>query len=296
MNVGLDVRPAVREANEVFRRFPVRISFLPVLLGLLTSTTTMWTQPDLQYREDKHIFFYFLCFVFGGFVLFWINCFTEVVVSTMYLRAREGEEPGTKQLGEALHYRGFASLAWGLLLRCLGWWLLLGLAFGVVLLFAGIFTEAANTGPTNSIGATAGGIGHGIAIVIGAIVVVPFVIVATLIFCRYMFLFPMLSIERASRRGFLDECVRRTKQIWKTAAVVMLAGGIPALLISGMQSLAWKHMTPPHGVRIAVEVAGAILTGCFTAWFILVKTGLAMQLMPAPIRALESTGERSCEI
>jgi len=292
MKTGLDVRSAVRDANEVFGRYTARIAVLPVLMGLFGYATTAWMPPDYyQNTHDNPILV--LLFIFGGgFVLFWINYFIEVVVSSMYLRAREGEEPGTKQVGEVWQYRGFASVAGGLFLRCLGWGGLLGLAFGVLLLLAGIFSNIANKGgSTSGIVATAGGVGHGFDIVIGVIVMVGFVLIATRIFCRYMFIFPMYAIERGGGSGFLDECVARTEEAWKTAALVTIAGGIPTCLIMGLESLAWWHWTPPHGVHLAVEVAGAILTGCFTAWFILVKTGLAIQLMTAPAAAIEPVGD-----
>jgi hypothetical protein len=293
MNTGLDVRVAVRDANAVFGRFPARICIFPVLLGLLSYVTTTWWQPDPQQSDGQRVLLDFLIICVCGFVLFWLNCFIEVVVSSMCLRAREGEEPGGEQISKALHYRGFASLAGGLLLRCLCWSLSLGAIFGGAFLFIGILVDAAHTGPTSGIGATAGGVGHWFAIGTGVIVGVVFVIVATLIFCRYMFVFQMFAIERASRRGFLDECIRRTKQVWKTAAVVMIAGMIPEYLILGIEELAWKHWTPPHGVHMAVELTGALVTGCFSAWFMLVKTGLAMQLMTAPPAAIEPIDDRA---
>jgi hypothetical protein len=282
MSESLDVRLAIHEANSAFGRFPARISCLPVLLGVLYYAMTAWFQPDLQHPEDNHVLLYLLRIVVGGFVMFWVNCFIEVVVTSMYLRAGEGAEPGARQFGEALQYRGFASLAGGLLLRYFGWFLVivvpLAIAIGVVTAILNEFTRS-----TGGISATAGGAG---AVGQGNICVVMGILaefIAAPIFCRYMFLFQMYAIERGSGRGFLDECVARTRQVWKTAAVVMVAGLIPAYLIMGIESLAWKHMTPPHWVHLAVEAAGALLTGCFTAWFILVKTGLAQQLMSAPL-------------
>jgi len=291
MNTGLDVRVAIRDANEVFGRFPARICLPYVLLGLLSVTVEAWTQLDNHPPEDEKSFLYFLIVMVLCFISFWLYCFIEVVVSTMYLRAREGEEPGTKQVGEAWQYRGFASLAGGLLLRCLGWGVLVGLSFGLILIFAGIFSEAANTGTTSGVGAVAGGVGHGIAIGVGAIVGVAFVAVVTLIYCRYMFIFPMYAIERGAGRGFLDECVRRTKTVLKTAAWVQIVGMIPACLIVGVEMLARRHWTPPLGVHIAIELAVALVNGCYAAWFMLVKTGLARQLMAEPAAAIEPIGD-----
>jgi len=239
-----------------------------------------------------HLLSYLLCFIAILFISYWLHCFVEVVVATMYLAAREGEEPGAKQLGEAWQYRGFASLTWGLFLRYLGWGGLLGLVFGVLLLFAGIFSNIAKRGgSTSGIGTSVGGVGHGFDIIIGVIVVVGFILIATRIFCRYMFIFPIFAIERGGDRGFLDECVARTEEVWKTSAVVLITGAIPGSLILGIEKLAWKYMMPPHGVHVAIEVTGAILIGCYTAWFILVKTGLAMQLMSLPATAIEPIGD-----
>ena len=129
-------------------------------------------------------------------------------------------------MGEALQYRGFASLAWGLLLRYLGWFLLLFLilfvAFAVIDMFMLAFS-----GPTSGVGAVAAGagaVGHGFALGAGVILVVAVVIVLALIFCRYMFVFQMFAIERASGPDFWTSASDRTKQVWKTAALVLLAG------------------------------------------------------------------------
>jgi hypothetical protein len=290
MHTGLDVRLAVHEANEVFRRFPARISVLPVLLGLLSYTMSEWMQPDQQPPDGHHALVYLLLIVVGGFVMYWIDCFVQVAVSSMYLRAREGEEPGTKQVGEAWQYRGFVSLAGGLLLRIIGWTQVILVPIAIAI---GVISVIVNgiAGSTSGVGATAGGVGHGFAIVAGVIVAVAFVIVATFIFCRYMFIFPMFAIERGSGRGFLDECVRRTKTVLKTAAWVQIVGMIPACLIVGVEMLARRHWTPPLGVHIAIELAVALVNGCYAAWFILVKTGLAMQLMAEPAAAIEPIGD-----
>jgi magnesium-transporting ATPase (P-type) len=250
-----------------------------------------WLQPDQQPPDGHHVLLYFLLIVVGGFVSYWLDCGVQAIVSSMYLRAREGEEPGGEQISEALHYRGFASLAGGLLLRYLGWFALLSAILYVAFILLAVIVSALS-GATSGVGAAASGasaVGHGTVI---GVVALLFVTVVTLIFYRYMFVFQMFAIERASEPGFLDECVRRTKQVWKTAALIMLVGTIPTYLILGIESLAWKHWTPPHGVHVAVGLAGAILTGCFTAWFMLVKTGLAMQLMSAPPPPLEPAEER----
>jgi hypothetical protein len=289
MNKGLDVRAAIRDANGVFGHFPARICLPLVSLCLLSTLVGEWIRPDKPSLEN--LLSYLVGLIVILFISFWLNCYVGVVVSSMYLRAREGEEPGAKQLREALQYRGFASVAGGLFLRYLGWGGLLGLVFGVLLLFAGIFSNIAKGGgSTSRIGATAGGVGHVFDIIIGVIVVVGFILIATRIFCRYMFIFPMFAIVRGGDRGFLDECTARTEEVWKTAAVVLFTGAIPGSLIIGIERLTWKYLTPPHGVHVVIQLIGAVLIGCYTTWFILVKTGLAMQLLAAPAVAIEPAG------
>jgi hypothetical protein len=96
----------------------------------------------------------------------------------------------------------------------------------------------------------------------------------------------MLAIAGGSEPGFLDQCVRRTLQVWKTVALVMVAGGAPFFVIAGIEFLVWHDLNnplPPHGAHLAVQLIGMLFIDCYGAWFILVKTGLAMQLMSATL-------------
>jgi hypothetical protein len=93
-----------------------------------------------------------------------------------------------------------------------------------------------------------------------------------------MFVLPMFAIARRSGPGFLDDCVGRTKRVWKTAALVLLAGSLPTFVLSSIESLTWRWLTPPHAAEVATDLAAALATGCFNAWFVLVRAGLALQL------------------
>ena len=268
MSESLDVRQAIREANDVFNRFPVRMCLPTIVFGLVSYAVTAHLKPGV------HLYWLFILPVlFGTFVL---NSFAEVVVSSMCLRAREGTEPSGEQVGEALHYRGFASLIWGLILRYLGWALVLCLMLMVAgALFFGVMAlvgELAHNGAGSASGAVE--IAHGVAIAGG-------ILIAATIFCRYIFVFPMFAIAGASGPGFLGDCVGRTMRAWKTATLVLLLGTAPAFIPAGVELLVWKHLTAPH---LAVQLPGALFTACYTTWFISVKTGLAVQLMSTPLR------------
>ena len=271
MSASLDVRHAIHEANRVFCRYPVRICLPMILFGVVSYAVTPFLTPGIH--------LYWLYILIDGLGTFWLVSLVEVVVASMCLRALEGTEPGAAQVSEALHYRGFGALLWGLLLRYVGWGLLLGLGGGVAaILSSGIYAAVA---PVNGISAGAGG-GHLAGIAIGAIVGVVFV---TLIFCRYMFVLPMFVIARTSGPGFLDDCVRRTLQVWKTAALVLVAGTAPAFALTGIEfPLTRKDLTQPtfpHGAHLAIQLIGTLVMDCYAAWFILLKTGLAVQLISA---------------
>lgn len=287
MNTGLDVRVAIRDANDVFGRFPARMSLPLVFLGLLSTTVVEWIRPDKP--SPDNLLPFFLGLMLSLFISFWLNCFVQVVVSSMYLRAQESAEPGAKQFGEAWQYRGLASLAGGLLLRYIGWTLLLGVIFFVVGFIAIAILGLGHmlAAPASGIGATAGGVGHGFGIGVVMIMVAAFVIVAAIVLCRYMFIFPMFAIVRGADRGFLDECVARTTKVWKIVALVTFAAMIPVFLIFGIEKLVWKYMMPPHGVHVAIQLVGAVIIGCYSTWLILVKTGLAMQLITTPAAEIE---------
>jgi len=269
MNAGLDVRRAIHEANDVFNRFPIRLCLPMILFGAVSFGTTGWL--PLEHR------YYTLIVMAASFVEFWLSCFAQVVVSSMGLRAWEGAAPGGTQVREAIHSPKFGSLIWGLFLRYIGWIAVIIAIIGVIGMFAGLFSlvihEAA--APANGISRLAGGF-HLVGIAIGVIAALVF---ATVIFSRYELVLPMFAMARASGPGFLDDCVARTKPVWKTVALVMVVGGLPALLFGGFRFLIWRSVAPPHGIHLAVQFVGTLLIYCCAAWFILLKTGLARQLV-----------------
>jgi hypothetical protein len=247
-----------------------------LLFGVVSYATGGRMQPTRHH--------YFLIVMVGAFCMFWLDCFAQVVVASMCLRARKGTAPGAAQASEALHYRGFVTLVWSLILRYIGWTALLSVIVGVVAAVAALLSMSlhAVVAPADGISAFAGGF-HLIFIVMVAIVAA---IVFALVLSRYIFVLPMFAIAGASGSGFFDQCVRRTLPVWKTAAVVMFAGGAPAFVLAGIEFLAWHdltHSTPPHGVHLVVQLIGILFIDCCAAWFILLKTGLAVQLMSQPL-------------
>jgi hypothetical protein len=283
MSAGLDVRRAVNEANRVFRRYPARISLPTVLAAVLSyagSTLTLAQTASLQ-AHPPHLerpFLLFAVLLLNGFGLFWLYSSVEVGVTAMYLRAREGAEPRGEQLGEVLHYPGLASVFWGLMVRYLGWIMLLmamGLGVAVVVLISS-FVSHLGAPSKSGIGAFAGRPG-----VMGEVAGVAVVAIGALIFYRYMFVLPMFAIARRAGPGFIEDCVGRAKRVWKTAALVLFVGSLPTLALSLIGPPAGQLLSPPHAGQVAAELAAGVVAGCFTAWFILVRAGLALQLTAA---------------
>ncbi|MGD0796491.1 MAG: hypothetical protein ABR910_02100 [Acidobacteriaceae bacterium] len=281
MSASLDLRGAVREANTIFRRYPVRLSLPMVLFGLLSNAYPAALQSGISH----HIFIALL----AAFAAFLLNCYVDVGVASMYLRAQDGGEPGAKQLLDVLHYRGFAAVLWGLFLRYFGWILVFGAVGTFIAVFLLIIFNAATSG-SSGIGAIAGGVGAGgIGEGIAVVGVVLGMGVAALVLYRYVLVFPMFAIARGSGPGFLEGCIDRTRRVWKTAVLVLLAADIPPLALALMEPLASRHLSPPHAARIAIELAVSILTSCYATWIVGVRTGLALQLtsaQPAPTQQL----------
>ena len=120
MNPRLDVRVAIREADEIFIRFPVLLCLPMVVLGLVSYAATL--------LPARHVFSLGLLALLTTILLNW---FVGIVLSAMYLRARDGQDPSWWQAGDVIRYRGLASTTARLLLRYFGWILLLGTVLGV---------------------------------------------------------------------------------------------------------------------------------------------------------------------
>jgi hypothetical protein len=281
MSESLDVRGAIREANSVFCRFPFQICLPMVTLGIAYYAVRPPSQPGTHPHG--------IALLVIGITSFWLISFAEVVVAAMYLRAQEGAMPAASQFGDVLRYRGFASLVWRLFLRYLGWILLLFailivviLALVAVIAFVGALAHP-GVGSAVASGAAAAGASGFLRWMSVRLGVIGGVAIAVAILCRYMFVLPMFAIAHASGPGFLADCVARTKHVWKTATLILLVGAVPGGALAWLKVLAWKHLSPPHGVRVAVELATIVLRYCYSAWFVLLKTGLAQQLMCASI-------------
>ena len=266
MNSSLDVFLAVREANRVFRSFPVRFSLPLVLLGLAGYASVAIE------RGRQHL-------LLNGFMLvvtMSLGWLVEIVLSAMCLRARAGMEPSIEQTGEVLRYPGLGSVMVKLFFRCLGWalvacviWLVCYVVYGVTVQLA--IGRAAQDSLIHSHSLIRRGFGT-----------IAFLLVTWLLLYRYMFVLPMLAIVRGSRGKFFGECVAMTKQVWRAALPLAFIEIAPTLARSVFKLVVWGSLGQPNGSRRMLDLAMVVAVECFAAWFILVKTGLALQLLAAP--------------
>ena len=158
-------------------------------------------------------------------------------------------------------------------------------AFFVSLLAAFVWDILHAGSPSIGIGVVLGWLTRGFAPIIGSVL-------APLVLWRYTFAYPMFAIAHGAKIGFLDECIARTRPVWKIAALVMLIESLPFALISVLSPVVWAHVTASVAAHTAVELAVSALTSCCTVWFILFRTGLALQLMQeqSPISAEPDAG------
>jgi hypothetical protein len=97
-----------------------------------------------------------------------------------------------------------------------------------------------------------------------------------------MFVLPMLAIARGSRGRFFRECVAMTKQVWRVALPLAFIEIAPTLAHSAFKLVVWGSLGQPSGSRRMLDLPIVIAIDCFAACFILLKTGLALQLLAAP--------------
>jgi hypothetical protein len=275
MNSGLDAFLALREANRVFRRFPVRFSLPLVLLGLAGYASVAVE------RGRQHL-------VLGACVLLVMTCLgwlVEIVLSAMCLRARAGMDPSIEQTGEVLRYPGLGSVMVKLFFRCVGWalvacviWLVCYVVYGVTVQLA--IGRAAQDSLIHSHSLIRRGFGT-----------IAFLLVTWLLLYRYMFVLPMLAIVRVSQGKFFGECVAMTKQAWRVALPLAFIEIAPTLAHSAFKLVVWGGLGQPNGGRRVLDLARVVAVECFAAWFILVKTELSLQLMiPQPLGEPEGDG------
>jgi hypothetical protein len=106
-----------------------------------------------------------------------------------------------------------------------------------------------------------------------------------------MFILPMLAIARGSRGKFFGECVAMTKRVWRVALPLAFIEIAPTLARSVFKLVAWGSLGQPNGSRRMLDLAMMTLVECFAAWFILLKTGIALQLVASrTLDAVEGEG------
>jgi hypothetical protein len=232
MDSNLDVRMAIAKANEVFVRFPARLCVPMLVLGAIGYSAASW-----QRGHPLTIG------LFGLLVTVLLNWFVGVVLSAMYLRARSGRDPSWRQANDVIRYRGLASTTAQLSLRYFMWILLLGMVAGVGTVLYSAFAHAgARVGPAAGVGSAVRGVGSGIRIIL-------FLFFSWLVLYRYMFVFPMFVVERGAGNRFVDRCVARTKRVWRTGVLLMLAASVPTLLPSVIRLVVWVTSLIPVGLE-----------------------------------------------
>jgi len=109
---------------------------------------------------------------------------------------------------------------------------------------------------------------------------ISFEMVIWLVLYRYMFVMPMFAIARGAQPGFFSQCVAETKRVWSAAVPLALLEIAPSLAHSIFKLAVWGRLAQLSGFSRILDLPLVIAVDCFAAWFILVKTGIALQLMP----------------
>jgi hypothetical protein len=151
------------------------------------------------------------------------------------------------------------------------------------IVYSAVGHVGAGAGPMVGTAGSARRPGSGVRIVVG-------LFVAWLVLYRYMFVFPIFVIQHGAGDGFVDWCVSRTKQVWRTGVLLMLAAGVPELLPSVIRLAVWGRLSRPRGIGGVADLVILLAADCFTVWFVLLRTELALQLVGA-VQPIQTAGE-----
>ena len=95
-----------------------------------------------------------------------------------------------------------------------------------------------------------------------------------------MFVAPMVAISRGdSGPDIISDSAKRTRTVRGITALLALAECAPGVVLYVVERLIWPGLDPYHGVRAWAGLMVAVLAGCYLAWFVLVKTEVAVQLL-----------------
>jgi hypothetical protein len=261
MRTELDIRLAVAEANEVFRRFPLQTCLPLLIVGLSLD----WALIPLHRLQDPHrVILPLITILLIGVAGYWASCAADAGTSAMYLRAREGGTPTLRQIGQTVRLLRFNSVTVGLLVRYMGWVLLWVL--GGVLAYAAL--QGIRMATHRHVLA---GNDRWLGLVV-ELFIVPYVAY------RYTFVFQQFVIQGGMSAGFLDECVQQAKRVWKIALLVTIVDCYVFALVGGAQRLFTRRPDLSLWAEIVLVSVPTIVRYVFAAWMVLVRTGLALQL------------------
>jgi hypothetical protein len=270
MSAVVDIRSAVREANRVLSRFPARSCLPMVLLG-----SAIYLAAAVHPSQIGSWFSYLVDLVAS--LLYWL---AEIVVAGMFLHASYAETT------EVMRYPGLPSVVVGIAFR----WAVNVMAYGLVGFLISAIILVAWVTAWSVLWHIGVGIGfkpyvHWLGnqdsmwfgLMIGA-----WLFIFVLALRRYIFVCPMFVIAKGARPGFFKQCVLKTKRVWRQALLLSVLTIATTLIPSMVRLAVWRRLGQPPGMGKIVDLPIVFVVECLLAWFVLLKTGLALQLMNAP--------------
>ncbi len=248
----LDVWSAVRDANDIFWRWPRRFCLPIVVCGAVS-----WLLAEMEKANSGVLIGGLLSFAMG-FVTQW----AQVSVSAMYLKARAGEQPVFRQIGETRRYPALWPTIWSLF----GWYLLWGLGFGALAAVPWyLWHKAVEQGQ------------EGIEIAGYAVGIPAAAIYFAWVASRYAFALPLVAIRKRSTEGLADLSERESRGCRGTLMVLMIAGSFPASVFYLENQFVFGPHLSMHGLGAGIDFVQSLLADCISAWFTLLMTQIALQ-------------------
>ena len=271
----IEFQRPIREANAALRRGGDRLIVPLVIVGLLSVAATRF----IQFASPRH-----------AFLIEWIEALAirpildgvaEVVVVARFLRWDGDVQMGGSDVVRVLRYTGMARTLFGYAVRLYG-----SLAFATVIVVALLAERAVlrNLFPSLQSMSRAG---WEYFIWFQVLYLLWWVVMS-----QYQLALPFLAISRGSALDLLRESSVRSRSFrWtlaKFSAVQFLCAGVISTTLLHVLRL---HYPATHPVSVGAAIVVAIFDAAISTWFLVVRTGIALQVCGGLVPTVPSLPE-----
>ncbi len=212
--------------------------------------------------------------MFSGLLCMFSTFFLEVLAIDMFLTARNGADPHLSQARDVVAYPGLLKY----FVRLVGlyiWWAFL-LLVALVIAFIAFFVAFGHRTGAHPSGAQS--LQHSV-VIAGALLAFEMLLI------RYQLVLPMIAFSRGDRPGLFAYGIARAQSIWGVLAALVVLEMMPITMQIAVAPLTRGYWASHVVLGYGLKAVWLVVLNAMYVWFILVKTALALQIVPEPVQA-----------